>query len=110
VAKKSGKSFSKHYNGSKGSDGASRSSESSNWNSWSESNSGGNGGARIRRHKNEGGGEMIAKANDSNTQSGKNHLHYYQDKDGQRTCKDKNTGTRYISEDFGIAIRNFFGW
>jgi hypothetical protein len=110
MAKKSGKAFSKHYNGSKGTDGSSRTSSDSSWNNWKESSSGGSGGARIRRHKTEGGGVLIARNGDSNTQSGKDHLHYYNDKDGKRICKDKVTQTRYISEDFGDAIRGFFGW
>ncbi len=98
MAKKSGKAFSKHYNGSTGTDGRVRTSDG-----YTRS-----GDTYFKPDGNTG--EYVSKQHNRNGRS-RDHLHYYTDNQtGERTVKNKTTGQRYISDSFAEAFRNFIGW
>jgi hypothetical protein len=111
MAVKSGSDFESHYNGSTGSDGETR---EGNYHGYSDGES-----VRINNAK-DGHGSFMAKGGTSNTQAGKDHLHFFDNpapgqdhhkegyETGQRLVQDKETG--YLTEKLGDAVRNFLGF
>jgi hypothetical protein len=86
--------------------GSSSMSRCGPWEGWSDKSDG------VRLNTSTSGDHtLMAHGKASNRTRDTDHLHFYQNKEtGDREVKDKETGTVYISEQIGNAVRNFMGW
>jgi hypothetical protein len=111
MAYKEGKDFNDSYEGSTGYDGESRSTESlancGPWEKWSDKSD----GVRIRNNV-AGDHTLVARGDASGQDTRNEHIHYYNDDNGDRVAlvKEGKERTEYISEKIGNAVRNFMGW
>jgi hypothetical protein len=98
MAKKSGKAFQRHYNGSSGSDGRTREGDG-----YTRS-----GDTYFKPDGNTG--EYVSKRHNRNGRS-RDHLHYYVNNEtGQHEVKNKSTDQVYLADGIAKAFKDFMCW